>query len=676
MSNAANPRQIAIRLIFISMAAIMLLRLLFLQVFEDKYKIMANDIAIFRKVVYPPRGAILDRKGRPLLYNERVYDLMVTPNTVPKTLDTGLLCNTLGIDKATFQKLISRARVRSGSMRKGVFIEELSPEQSARVQENMYNFPGFEVSERFIRTYPNPYAALMLGYIGEVSPEMLKKEQYASYTQGDYTGMNGLERNYEDVLRGQRGVHFLERDNFNRPRDPYKGGSLDTPEIAGKNLELYLDEDLQAYAEKLMQNKLGSVVAIDPQTGGILTMVSAPSYDPNLLKGTERARNYSKLYRDATHPLLNRATQATYQPGSTMKPMTGLIALDVGAITPSFGYPCRGGYYACGKKITCLHTEAGHAANFRIALAHSCNSYFVHIFRLAVDAAKFGGVKKGVQKWHEYCSNFGFGRRTGVDIPFEGKGLLPDSNTYNRMYHGSWNSCTMLYVGMGQGEIALTPIQMANAMCIIANKGYYYTPHFVRAIGNNPKDPHLQSYLEKHVVSHIPDTTFNVIHAGMQDVVEHGTAMVAKLDGIDVCAKTGTVENKAAINGQAIKMQNHSVFVAFAPRQHPRIAIAVVVENAGFGATWAGTIASLLMEKYLTDSVRASRRPLEEKMYNANLISKYTYAIDSGQRARDAARRQRMMEQRATRDSLQRAEDSARAATFLKKYYLNKNNKR
>jgi penicillin-binding protein 2 len=417
-----------------------------------------------------------------------------------------------------------------------------------------------------------------------------------------------------------------------------------------------------------MHNKLGSAIAIDPQTGGILAMVSAPDYDPNLLRGADRARNYSKLYRDATHPLLNRAIQATYQPGSTMKPMTGLIALDVGAITPSFGYPCRGGYYACGK-IACLHSEAGHAANFRIALAHSCNSYFVHIYRLTVDSRKFANVKVGLQKWHEYCSSFGFGRKTGIDIPFEGKGLLPDTNTYNKMYNGSWNSCTNLFVGMGQGEIALTPMQMANAMCIIANKGYYYTPHFVKSIGNDTKNPVLKPYLQKHVVSHIPDSTFEVIHMGMQDVVDHGTAGVAKLDGINVCAKTGTVENKAVVNGQAFKMQNHSVFVCFAPREHPRIALAVVVENAGFGATWAGAIASLMMEKYLKDSVATNRKYLEDKMYNANLVSRYTYVIDSAMRLRDAMRREQKNEFKRIEDSTAHAADSMKALNFFKKYY-------
>lgn len=672
MSIAANPRQYVIRFILIGVALVILIRLFFLQVFEDKYKIMANDIAIYKKIVYPPRGIIFDRKDKPMLYNHIVYDLMVATSNIPRNLDTAAFCSVLDIDKKTFEKLVKKVHNKVGPMRKGALIEELTPAQTARFQENMYSFPAFELVERNIRSYPRPSAALLLGYIGEVSPAMLEQERYQSYQQGDYTGILGLERSYEEVLRGQRGVYFLERDNFNRPREPYKGGALDTPEIAGRPLHLYIDADLQEYGEKLMQNKLGSIVAIDPKTGGILAMVSSPGYDPNLLRGRYRSRNFSELYRDATHPLLNRATQAEYQPGSTMKPMTALIALDVGAITPAFGYPCGGGYYACGKRIGCTHTGGGHAANLRLALAHSCNSYFVHIFRLTADLKKYGDVKKGVQKWHSYCDSFSFGRPTGIDIPFERPGKLPDTNTYNRMYNGSWNSCTMLFVGMGQGEIALTPIQMANAMCIIANKGYYYKPHFVKSIGNNPRDSLLKPYLEKHVVTHIPDTTYSIVAQGMQDVVEHGTGRVAKMDDIEVCAKTGTVENKAVVHGQAMKMKDHSVFVAFAPRQDPKIAIAVIVENAGFGASWAGPIASLMMEKYLKDSVSVKRKALEQKMFDANLISKYTYIIDSAQRQRDEKRWLMRQERIRAEDSTGRAIDSVFYLRWLKKTYSKK----
>lgn len=659
MSQAANPRQYIISFIFIGVASVILLRLFFLQNFEAKYKILANDIAIYKKVVYPPRGVVFDRKNKVMLSNTIVYDLMVTPHNIPKTFDTTQFCAALDIDKATYVNIMKRVQERNIDVRQSSFMEQLSTEQTARFQENAYLFTGYELVERNIREYENASAGIVLGYIGEVSPEMLKKPRYASYRQGDYAGLSGLELQYEEVLRGQRGVHYLERDKFNRPRDPYKGGILDSQEISGKSLDLYLDAELQAYAEKLMANKIGSVVAIDPQTGGILAMVSSPTYDPNLLRGKERARNYATLYREPTRPLFNRGTQATYQPGSTIKPMTGLVALSVGAITPNFGIGCGGSYNYCGRSIACEHKDAGHAANFRLALAHSCNSYFCHIFRLTVDYKSFGSVKTGLQIWHNYFHNFGYGRQTGVDLPFEGRGLLPDSAYYNNRYKFNWNSCTVVYVGMGQGELALTPLQMANGMCIIANKGYYYTPHFVRAIGKNENDSMLLRFHEKHTVLNIPDTTFSVVQQAMQDVVESGTAAGAKIEGITVCAKTGTAENKAIVNGEVIKMANHSMFVAFAPRQNPKIAIAVAIENAGFGATWAAPIASLLMEKYLKDSVTVKRKDVEDKMLKAHLVNKYVYTIDSVLRLHDAQVYQSKMQRKYIQDSVKQATDSA-----------------
>ncbi len=665
MSIAANPRLFVIRFIFVSTAILVLSRLFFLQIVEDKYKVMANDIAIYRKVVYPPRGIIQDRQGKTIVYNQVVYDLMVTPSKVSATLDTQQLCQALSITTEKFEKLLARTRLMNGPVRQGTFIEELTPGQQARFQENMYLFSGFEMLERHIRDYTNGIAGITLGYIGEVSPGMLKRERYATYRQGDYTGMSGLESSYEEVLRGQRGVYYFERDNFNRPRESYKRGSLDTQAIAGHSLQLYMDAALQDYAEKLMVNKIGSVVAIDPRTGGIIAMVSAPSYDPNLLKGRNRSRNFTALYRDVKHPMLNRATQASYPPGSAMKPMTALIALDVGAITPSFGYPCGGGYYSCGRRIGCTHSGGGHAANLRLALANSCNAYFVHILRLAVDAKRFGNVKNGVENWHDYCYNFGFGHPTGVDIPYEGNGILPDTNLYNRMYNGSWNSCTMLFVGMGQGEIALTPVQLANAMCIIANHGFYYTPHFVKSIDNNANDTLLKPYKLQHKVTHIPDTVFSIVGLGMQDVVDKGTGRVAQLPGIEICAKTGTVENKAVVNGVAKKMKDHSVFVAFAPRVNPKIAIAVVVENAGYGATWAGPVASLMIEKYLTDTIAPNRKHLEERLYKANLVNPYIDEIDSAARAKDQWRLARRLERERFEDSTLRARDSIRYFRWL-----------
>lgn len=667
MALASNSRELVLKIIFVSVAIVILSRLFFLQIFEDKYKVMANDIAILRKVVYPPRGVIYDRKGKVMLNNKVVYDLVITPNEVKKDFDTLRLCEALSIDTLQFQKLFKKAVNKSGWVRQSVFLEEMSPAQAARFQENIFLFNGFQMVERNIRSYPDPHAAVVLGYIGEVSPVMLRKDRFRSYNQGDYVGIDGLELQYEEVLRGQRGIYFVEKDNFNRPRDSYKGGALDTPAVAGRSIELYLDAELQAYGEKLMSNKLGSVVAIDPATGGILAMVSGPSYDPNLLTGKERSKNFSKLFLDATKPLFNRAIKGSYNPGSTQKPLTALVALDEQVITPSYGYPCGGGYYACNKRIGCTHSGGGHAANLRLALANSCNSYFCHIYRLSVDKRAYGNVKNGLHHFYQHMYDFGLGHPLGVDLPHETGGTLFDVKDYDKMYNGSWNSCTNVFVGMGQGEIASTPLQMANSMCIIANRGFYYTPHFVKSVAGNPKDPVLAPYLQKHQVTRIPDTAFGIVGLGMMDVVEHGTGTVAKLPGVEVCAKTGTVENKAIVNGQVMKLQNHSMFVAFAPRINPKIAIAVCVENSGYGATWAGPIASLMIEKYLYDTVSAKRKGLEEKMFTANVIPRYTYVIDSARRLRDRLIWERKVQQKHFADSIKHYQDSLMIRQWIKK---------
>lgn len=670
---AAKSRRIVLRAIFIAMGLVLLIRLLFLQLFEPKYKIMAADIAIYRQVVYPPRGVIYDRKGRVVCYNEVVYDLQMTASNVPRDFDSSSLCDILGIDGKTYHQLYEKAKWSNGPMRPGTFLPQLSPAQTARFGENRYSFPGFDMVERNIRSYPEPHGGAFLGYIGEISPRMLKQFRFLSYQPGDYVGLDGLELSYEEVLRGRRGVYYREKDKFNRPRDSYMKGALDTPAVAGRSLQLYVDMALQKYGEELMQNKLGSAVAIDPETGGILAMISSPSYDPNLLRGADRSANFAALYKLHTKPLFNRAMKAFYNPGSTQKPMTALIALNDGVITPAFGYPCRGGYTLCGRFIACTHSNPGHAANLRLALANSCNSYFCHIYRLSVDAPKFGGVKKGLHKWYEQMYSFGFGHPTGVDLPYEIGGTLFDTLQYNEMYHGAWNSCTNVYIGMGQGELAVTPLQMANGMCIIANHGYYYTPHLVKAIANNSKDPVLAPYLVKHKVSNIPDTAFKIVGLGMMDVVNHGTATVAKLDGIEVCAKTGTVENYAMLNGKRTKLQNHSVFVAFAPRVHPKIAIAVTVENAGYGATWAGPIASLMIEKYLNDTIATARKPLEQRMMNGKVINYHQVAIiDSTQRAKYELYRQRLTLRKMQRDSIRHAQDSVAFFWYVNKYLMKK----
>lgn len=601
------------------MVLLIITRLFFLQIVEKKYSKLADANAVLRKVVYPSRGIIYDRKGRSILSNDAMYDLVVTPISV-KNIDTAYMCEILRIDKEEFRKRITTAIIKNGSRRVSIFYPLLAPEMFGRLQESMYMFqPGFELVQRQIRSYPFNAAANILGYIGEVSPQMLQKPAYGAYNQGDYLGMTGLERTYESVLMGQRGIQYLVKDNLNRPQGTYEKGEFDTAAIAGKNLRLALDVDLQVLGEHLMRNKIGSIVAIDPATGGILTMVSAPTFDPNLLTGSYRARNFSRLFSDTTKPLFNRAIQAGYPPGSSMKPLTALIALDEGVITPSFGFPCGGAYTYCGRPIACTHHNAGHAANLRLAIANSCNAYFVHLYRMEVDAAKWGGVKKGHQHWHDYISSFGLGHKLGIDIPGESGGKAIDTAGMNRLYHGQWNSCSELYVGMGQGQVVATPLQMANAMCIIANKGYYYLPHFVDNIDNDDTEL-LKKFKEKHTVAKISDTSYMPVIYGMQDVVERGTGQIAKIEGEIVCGKTGTAENNAIVNGKLTKLKNHSVFVAFAPRDNPKIAVAVIVENAGFGSTYAAPIASLIMEKYLHDTISVKRKPQMKTLLEYNTL--------------------------------------------------------
>jgi penicillin-binding protein 2 len=606
-------------MIILGMAVLIIVRLFFLQVVEKKYSKLADANAVLRKVVYPSRGMIYDRNGRSVLRNDVMYDLMVTPSSV-KNIDTNYLCQILQIDREEFRKRIVTAIIKNGRVRQSVFSPLLPPEMFGRLQESMYLFqPGFELVQRQIRSYPYSAAANILGYIGEVSPQMLAKPAFSTYQMGDYLGMTGLENTYESVLMGQRGIQYLVKDNLNRPQGPYENGEFDTTAIAGKNLRLSLDIDLQVLGERLMRNKMGSVVAIDPQTGGILAMVSSPTFDPNLLTGSYRTRNFSKLFVDTTKPLFNRAIQGTYPPGSSMKPLMALVALDEGVITPAYGYPCHGAYTTCGRIIGCEHSEAGHASNLRTAIAHSCNSYFVNLYRMAVDSRKWGSVKKGHQKWYDYMTSFGLGHRLGVDVPGEYAGYAIDTTGMNKRYNGLWNSCSELYVGMGQGAVSVTPLQMANAMCIIANKGFYYLPHFVQSIDND-RSGLLAKYMERHTVAHVSDTVYKSVIYGMEDVVEHGTGRIAQIEDVIVCGKTGTAQNNAIVNGELRKMKNHAFFVAFAPRDNPKIAIAVIVENSGFGSTYAAPIASLMMEKYLHDTISVKRMPLVKTMLDYNTI--------------------------------------------------------
>lgn len=618
-----QSRQTVIRLIFGITFIIIIIRLAMLQLFSDKYESMAFSNAVYRKTIYPDRGIIFDRNKKAILNNTIIYDLTVTPYEV-KNVDTGYLCSLLSIDTAQFRQRIITAIIKNGRYRPSVFEGLLSLDLQAKLEENIWRFPGFTLVERPIRTYPFRAGAHLLGDIGEVDTAIIRRSNNF-YQMGDFVGRSGLEQYYERILMGQRGIQHLIKDNKNRIQGSFENGKYDTSAVAGRNLFTYLDIELQQLAEKLMANKVGSVVAIDPKTGGILTMVSGPIIDPNELTGTNRQKNYAKLALDVSAPLMNRATRGLYEPGSTFKPIGGLVALDMGLITPSFGMGCAGAYHGCSKVIRCEHSNPGHAANIRAALANSCNSYFSHIYRMTLDNSKDKNVKKGYHRWMEYMNAFGWGEKLGIDLPNELPGSIPDTALYNKVYRNQWNSCTNVTLGIGQDKMQVTPVQLANAMCVIANKGYFYTPHFVERIESETEsDTILNPFRVKHeALTHIPDDAYEAIHAGMQDVVEHGTARSARIPGIAICAKTGTAEKYTVLDGKRIKLPNNSMFVCFAPRENPQIAIAVAVENAGFGSTWAAPIASILIEKYLTDSIRSERIKDVERISSANLMPSY-----------------------------------------------------
>lgn len=600
-----QSRQTVVRLIILAVFVVLIVRLFVLQLLSPQFKLQALDNAVDRKIIYPDRGLIFDRNGKAILENTVTHDLMIVPTQL-KGIDTIGLCSILGIDTTEFRKRLVTSIVKNGRYRPSVFEGALSIEKFVKLQENIYRFePGFYLQDRPIRSYPYKVAEHVLGYIGEVDSNILKRTNYF-YQLGDYMGLTGLERSYENILMGQRGVQYRIKDNKNRLVGSYENGAYDTAAIAGRNLRTYLDIDVQVLAEKFLANKLGAIVAIDPKTGGIIAMASGPTYDPNLLTGSLRKLNFSYLLTDTAKPLYNRAIKGQYPPGSTIKPTQALIALDEGVITPQYGIGCNGTYYGCRRPINCTEKWSGHATNLRMAIAHSCNSYFSQIYRLAVDNRKFKNVDEGYAKWKEYMNSFGLGVKLGVDIPSEDKGLIVDTTFYNKLYNNSWNSCTNVFLGIGQGEMQATPLQMANMMCIIANKGYYYTPHFVEKIdGQGEADTVLNMYKVKHSVTHIPDTIYNLVQLGMQDVIEAGTGRVAKIEGITMAGKTGTAENYGIINGKREKLQDHSWFVCFAPRENPKIAVAIIVENAGFGATWAGPMARMVIEKYLNDTLSA-----------------------------------------------------------------------
>lgn len=625
MSVFNQSRSRIIRLIFLVAFLAIIGQLFYLQVVEGKYKQLAMDNAVYAKIVYPERGIIYDRNGKAILNNTIIYDLMVVPAEV-KGIDTTSFCELMGIDTAEFKKRVLEARFKNSAVRPSVFQGLLTPDIQAKFEENSWKYPGFTLVERPLRTYPYDAAAHILGYIREVDSKDIERSGNF-YRQGDYIGKTGLEAYYEKVLMGERGVQYMIKDNKNRIVGHYEDGVFDTASVAGRGLKTYIDIELQAMAEKLMTNKVGGLVAIDPKTGGILAMVSGPNYNPNDLTGSFGSKNYSGLILNVAAPMLNRAIAGKYEPGSTFKPIGALVALDEGVITPSYGFPCPGRYTLCGHgKPACTHSGAGHAANLRLSIANSCNSYYAHVYRLTVDNPKYGNVKLGYLKWREYLNEFGLGVKLGVDIPNESSGSIPDTSIYNKENNNHWTSCTNLTLGIGQDKMQITPLQMANAMCVIANKGYFYTPHFVEKIEDETIEDTvlMNKFRVRHnVLTHIPDTAYRAVIEGMNDVVKFGTARIAQIPGIDVCAKTGTAENYTILDGHRIKLPNNSMFVCFAPKENPKIAIACFVQNAGFGATWAGPISRIMIEKYLNDTLQTKSQADLERIANTNLMPAY-----------------------------------------------------
>ncbi|MBN2742459.1 MAG: penicillin-binding protein 2 [Marinilabiliaceae bacterium] len=611
MIGSYNNRALTISVMVVLLGLIFIIKLFFIQVHDETYKLSADSNTQRILTQYPARGLIFDRNGKLLVSNQPVYDIMIVPRDV-EPFDTLDFCKSLNIQMDDLRKMFVdlRKSIRSrkvSSYKPSAFIKQVSAEQYGVFQEKEYKFKGFFAQRRTLRKYEYPGAAHVMGYVGEVNEAGIKKDPY--YVMGDYIGISGIENTYESYLRGRKGAKVVMVDVHGREKGAYRDGRFDTAAIVGKNLTLSLDIDLQMYGELLMQNKIGSVVAIEPATGEILAMVSAPSYDPGLLVGRVRSQNYTLLEGDPNKPLFIRPLQAQYPPGSTFKTLNALIALQEGVITEDTRIPCSMGYHLGSLKVGC-HAHPS-PLNLPQSIQHSCNAYYSAAFRKILDNPKYNSPKEGLEHWKDYCVKFGLGYRLETDFAYEKRGFIPNAEYYNKAYRGSWNSVTVISLGIGQAELLLTPIQTANMTTAICNRGYYYTPHVVKSIEDEDIDPRFK---EKHFTG-IDERHFTPVLDGMERAVwgdDGGTARIAQIDSIRLCGKTGTAQNPHG--------KDHSIFIAFAPRENPKIAIAVYVENAGFGATYAAPVASLMIEKYLNGQVSEKRKFLEERMVNANLI--------------------------------------------------------
>ncbi|MFV0540362.1 MAG: peptidoglycan D,D-transpeptidase FtsI family protein [Aestuariibaculum sp.] len=602
-------------LLFISVIAvgiIFICRLFYLQIYATDNSNILDDIAIRKVYDYPKRGFVYDRNGQLLVTNQPSYDVMVIPREV-ESLDTLEFCDILKIDKASFISKYKAAYTYSPKL-PSVFIPQLSKEDYAILQEKMRKFKGFYIQKRSLRDYQTAIGANVLGSLGEVNNAIIRAQPY--YKMGDLIGKEGIEASYEEILRGVKGVKYIQKDRFNRNIGSYKDGIYDTLPQPGKDIHISIDAHLQAYGELLMQHKRGGIIAIEPGSGEILTMVTAPSYNPNLLVGRERSKNYTKLHYDSiSRPLYDRSLKAQYPPGSPFKVLNALIGLQENIVTANESFSCKMGYYYGSRKLTGCHAHSSPIAMIN-GIAQSCNAYFANVYRRIID--KHNNPYEGMTTWSKHVKSFGLGNYLGYDLKIGSRGRIPDGDFYNRWYgEGRWASTYNISNAIGQGEVEATPIQLANMVAAIANRGHFYTPHIIKSIENDtiPK----KFRIAKHTT--IDKHHFEPIIEGMHEVYTKGTAQWLQVPDIEICGKTGTAENFMKIDGVKTQLTDHSIFVAFAPKDNPKIALAVFVENGYWGSRFAGKIASLMIERYIKNHI--TRTDMEDWILSHGLDEEY-----------------------------------------------------
>ena len=595
------------------LSLVLFLRLFNLQILSDEYGDLSLKNSVLKQYVYPERGYVFDRNGTLLISNQPMYDLMVIPKNL-KVFDTLDLCEMLRLTKVDLEDRLNKAK-RYSLRAPSVLLNQISKQDYAVLQEKMWKFPGMYIQRKSVRQYHTNVASNILGYISEVNNYDIQTNPY--YVKGELIGRQGVEKTYEKILRGKKGVSYLQRDKFNRIIGPYKNGMLDTLPSAAQDLTLSIDIALQEYGTALLANKRGGILAIEPNTGEILMSVSTPTYDPNALVGRERSTLFEALKKDTLNRyLFDRSLQGQYAPGSPFKVLNALVALEEGVVDPKMSFKCYGGHYYARNQFMACKCSPGSKNTLNKGIYRSCNTYFSNVYRRIID--KDNAVEENINNWHNHLRSFGLGNYLGYDHPVGQPGYVPNANFYNLWYPNQrWRGATIVSNAIGQGEILMTPIQLANVAATIANRGYFFTPHFVRGVQGDFIDP---KYKTKRTTT-ISKEHFTHVVEGMADVVRRGTARVAAIPGIEVCGKTGTIENFTKIDGVRTQLTDHSVFIAFAPKDNPKIALAVIVENGYWGGRWAAPIASLVIEKYLKGTVK--RKWLEQRMLNGSLEAEY-----------------------------------------------------